>query len=186
MKPEARDRFLLPLLLPIGILAAIALILWAFSRILLGVHGTPATVVAMTVAFAVLVISALAVARPQVRASTLAAVVGATAGVAMLAGGIAVAVVAGEEEGEEPDGDGAVVELAAANLAFDPQLLTVPAGEPFTIAFDNRDGGIQHNASIFDNPEFSGTPLFEGEIVTGPIQTEYAVEIGRASCRERV
>jgi plastocyanin len=176
MKPQTRDRLVLPLLLPIGILAAIALVLWGFSRLLLGVEGSPATAVAVVVAGAVLTIGAIAAARPQVRGSTIAAFAGATAGVAMLAGGIALAVVAGEGEGGEegPGGAGVVVSLVAQNIAFDPTNLTVPAGQPFTIAFDNRDT-VQHNVAIFDNPEYSGTALFEGEIVTGPAQVEYQV-----------
>jgi plastocyanin len=115
-----------------------------------------------------------------VRGSTIGAMFAATAGVAMLAGGIALAVVAGEDEGEEPEppdgGELPVVELVAQDIAFDPTDLTVPAGAPFEIAFDNRDAGQQHNVAIFDNPEFSGTPVFEGDLIAGPAQTTYRVD----------
>jgi plastocyanin len=97
----------------------------------------------------------------------------------MLAGGIALAFVAGGDEGEEPgppDGGVPVVELVAQDIAFNPTDLTVPAGVPFEIAFDNRDAGQQHNVAIYDNPDFSGTPVFEGELVTGPAQTTYDVD----------
>jgi len=174
VKADTRDRLLLPVLLPLGILAVIGLVLWGLSRVLLGVHGTPATLVAIVVAGAIVVVSALAATRPQVRVSTIAAMVGATAGVAMVAGGIALAVVSGEEGGED-GGPGAVVNLVAANIAFDPTNLTVPAGRPFSIAFDNRDSA-PHNVAIFDNPDRSGTPLFEGEIVTGPVRVDYPVD----------
>lgn len=178
MKPTTRDRLVLPILLPVGILVALAAALWGFSRILLGIHGSPATTVALVVAAAILVVSALAASRPQVRGSTIGAVIGGTAGIAMLAGGIALAVVAADE-GEHPPGPqepGGAVQLVAQDIAFDPTMLTVPAGQPFTIAFDNRDAGIQHNMVIFDNPDFSGPPLFDGEIVTGPIQVDYDVD----------
>jgi plastocyanin len=177
VRPTTRDRLLLPILLPIGILAAVALALWGFSRVLLGIHGSAATAVAMIVAASIVVVSAIAASRPQVRGSTIAAVLGATAGVAMLAGGIALAVVAGGEEepgGGEPPG-GAVVNLVAQNIAFDPTTLSVPAGQPFTIAFDNRDPATQHNVEIFDNQDYSGTPLFSGDLITGPAKATYAV-----------
>jgi plastocyanin len=179
VRPTTRDRLVLPILLPLGILAVVALALWGFSRVLLGVHGTPATTVALIVAGGIVVVAALASARPQVRGSTIAAMAGATAGIAMLAGGIALAVVVGgEEEGPEGPGPGpgATVALVAQDIAFDPTDLSVPADQPFTIAFDNRDAGIQHNVQIFDNEEHSGTPLFDGELVTGPVTVDYPVD----------
>lgn len=175
MRADTRDRLLLPVVLPLGILAVLGLALWGFSRMLLGVNGTPATVVALIVAGAIVTVAALAAGRPQVRGSTIAAMAGATAGIAMLAGGLAIAVVGAEEEGPGPGGPGEFVPIAAANIAFDQATLTVPAGQPFTIAFDNRDAGVQHNVQIFEGPEVAGTPRFAGEIVTGPIQVEYEV-----------
>jgi plastocyanin len=101
---------------------------------------------------------------------------GVTAGVAMLAGGVALAVVGGTEE--EPGGGGQkpVVTLAAANIAFEPTSLTVPAGEAFTLRFHNEDANTQHNVQIFDDPKFAGTPLFSGALVTGVRQTDYEVD----------
>jgi len=178
MKKDVRDRLLLPLLLPVGILLFIALILWGFSRILLGLTATTATVTAVVAALGIMVVAAVAAGRTTVRGSTIAAMFAATAGVAMLAGGIALAFVAGGDEGEEPgppDGEVPVVQLVAQDIAFNPTDLTVPAGVPFEIAFDNRDAGQQHNVAIFDNPDFSGTPVFEGDLVSGPGQTTYRV-----------
>lgn len=176
MKPALRDRLVMPVLLPIGIVVVIAATLYGFSRVMLSLTATAATVTATVAALGVLAVAGVAASRPQVRLSTLAAMVGATAGVAMIAGGIALAVVAGTEEGGEGPEPGAVVEVAAANLAFEPTTLSVPAGEPFTIAFANQDADVQHNVDIFDNQEFSGTALFEGELVTGVVTIEYAVE----------
>src|SRR4051812_30681389 len=114
----------------------------------------------------------------MVRGSTVAAMAGVVAGVAMLSGGVALAVLAGGEGGgEEPGGaSGAgVVTLAAKNIAFDPNQLSVPAGEPFTLAFTNNDAGVQHNVDIFRKEDFSGTPLFEGDLVTGVAEADYDV-----------
>lgn len=177
MRPDLRDRVVLPILLPLGIILFLVALLWGFSRLLLGVTATAATVTATVVALGILVISAVAANRHTIRSSTIGAAFGATVGLAMLTGGIALAVV-GSGEAEEPGengGHGATVELAAANIAFEPTTLSAPANTPFTIEFDNRDSA-QHNVEIFDNPERSGTPVFEGEIITGPATIAYRVD----------
>lgn len=173
MKPALRDRLVLPVLLPLGILVVIAAALYGFSRILLALPPTAATATALAAASGIVVVSAVAASRRQVRLSTILAMLGATAGIAMLAGGIALAVA--PEEGEEGEGERPIVALAAFNIAFEPTSLTVPADEAFTIRFNNRDAGIQHNVDIFDNPEFTGTALFEGELITGVREIDYPV-----------
>jgi plastocyanin len=175
MKPVLRDRLVLPVLLPLGILVIIVAALYGFSRILLALPPTAATATALAAASGIVVVSAIAASRRQVRLSTIVSMLGATAGIAMLAGGIALAVAPAEEEGEG-EGERPVVALAAFNIAFEPTSLTVPADQPFTIRFNNRDAGIQHNVDIFDNPEFSGIALFEGEIITGVREIDYAVD----------
>jgi len=177
MRPDLRDRVVLPILLPLGIVLFLVALLWGFSRLLLGVTATAATVTATVVALGILVISAVAANRHTIRSSTIGAAFGATVGLAMLTGGIALAVV-GSGEAEEPGENGAhgaMVELVAANIAFEPTMLSAPADTPFTIEFDNRDSA-QHNVEIFDNPERSGTPVFEGEIITGPATVAYRVD----------
>ncbi len=174
MKPALRDRLVMPILLPLAILSVIAAVLYGFSRILLSLTPTAATLTAIVVASGVVLTASVAASRKQVRLSTLGAMLGVTAGVAMLAGGVALAVVGGTEEapggGEKP-----VVALAAANIAFEPTSLTVPAGQAFTLRFNNKDANVQHNVEIFDNPDRSGTPLFAGDLVTGVRQVDYAV-----------
>ena len=176
MRPALRDRLVMPILLPLGILAVMAAALFGFSRILLSLTPTAATVTAIVVATGVVVTASVAAGRKQVRLSTLGAMLGVTAGVAMLAGGVALAVVGGTEE--EPGGGGQkpVVTLAAANIAFEPTSLTVPAAEAFTLRFHNEDANTQHNVQIFDDPEFGGTPLFSGALITGVRQTDYEVD----------
>jgi plastocyanin len=173
MKPALRDRLVLPVLLPIGIVVVIGAVLYGLSRILLSLTPTAATFTALVVAIGVVAAASFAAASKQVRISTLGAMVGAVAGVSMLAGGIALAVVAGGgEEGEE---ERPVVTLAAANIAFEPTSLTVPAGEPFTLQFHNQDAGVQHNVEIFSDPGFTGEAAFAGEIITGVRQVQYPV-----------
>ncbi len=177
MRTSTRDRLVLPILLPVGILVAIATLLFAFSRILLSLPKEAATATALIVAFSVMVVAGIAASRTRVAASSLASMVGVIAGVAMLAGGIALlAFGAGEEESPGGEGPAVVIALFAKDIAFDQTSLTVPAGEPFGIDFENGDAGIQHNVQIFDNPDFTGSPLFAGDLITGPDGVTYEVD----------
>lgn len=63
----------------------------------------------------------------------------------------------------------ATIQLAADNLEFDQDVLTVPAGAPFAIRFENREG-LPHNVSIHDD-----SPLFVGETFSGPDERLYQV-----------
>jgi plastocyanin len=175
MRPEVRDRVVLPIVLPLGILVLIAGVLYGFSRVLLNIEGSAATTIALVVAGGIVVAAAIAATRPQVRGSTVVAMAGAVAGIAMLSGGIALAVIAGGEGGEQGGGQAAVVALTAKNIEFVQTDLQAPASKPFTLAFDNQDAGTQHNVQIFDNPDYSGTPLFDGDLVTGVAKANYAV-----------
>jgi len=79
----------------------------------------------------------------------------------------------GEVPGESLPPAGDVIKEAALNVAFVNAELTAPADVPFKIEFDNQDAGIPHNIEIKDG---SGTSLFVGELVTGPIVTTYNVQ----------
>ena len=175
MRPALRDRLVLPILLPIGIVIVIAGILYGFSRILLSITPTAAWITAVVVALGILTTASIAAGRKQVRLSTIGAMLGVTAGIAMLAGGVALAVVGGETEGEGGQ-QKPVVALAAFNIAFEPTSLNVPAGEAFTLRFNNRDAQVQHNVEIFENKDFGGQPLFAGDLVTGVRTVNYAVD----------
>jgi plastocyanin len=173
MRTRTRDRVVLPILLPIVMLLVIAAALFGFSRILLSLTKDAATAIALIVALSILVVAALVASRSVVRASSLASMLGAIAGVAMLAGGIALIAVGAGGEKEGGGGPAVTVSLTAKGIAFDKTKLSVPAGKPFAIAFDNQDAGIQHDVQIFDNEGFTGTPLLNGEIVTGPAKVTY-------------
>ncbi|HEV8622422.1 MAG TPA: cupredoxin domain-containing protein [Actinomycetota bacterium] len=174
MRTSTRDRVVLPILLPIVMLLVIAAVLFGFSRILLSLTADAATAIALIVALSIMVVAAVVASRSVVRASSLASMLGAIAGVAMLAGGIALIAVGtgGEKEGGGSGGP-VTISLTAKGIAFDKTKLSVPAGQPFAIAFDNQDAGIQHDVQIFDNERFTGTPLLNGEIVTGPAKVTY-------------
>ncbi|HEX2053059.1 MAG TPA: cupredoxin domain-containing protein [Actinomycetota bacterium] len=61
--------------------------------------------------------------------------------------------------------------VAASELEFDRNTLSVPAGREFTIAFNNRSS-TPHNVSISRTGE---DPLFAGEIFSGPRTVYYRV-----------
>ena len=65
----------------------------------------------------------------------------------------------------------AAASLSATELEFDAESLTVPAGKPFGLAFDNRSA-VPHNVSI---RSASGEAPFIGEVFTGPRGMTYAV-----------
>ena len=69
--------------------------------------------------------------------------------------------------------EGTELAIAALNSQFDKDCLAAPAGQAFTIAFDNQDASIPHNVSIYTQE--GGEPLFEGETITGT-QTTYQVD----------
>ena len=174
MRTSTRDRLVLPILLPLGIVVGVAAVLYLFSRVLLSLTADAATATALIVAFSILVVATIAASRTVIRASTLASMVGAIAGVALLAGGIALVAV-GSTGGGAAVGPAVTLQLAAKNLAFDTTSLAAPAQKPFAISFDNQDAGVQHDVQIFDNKDFSGTPLFNGQIITGVARVTYDV-----------
>lgn len=85
-----------------------------------------------------------------------------------------------EQQGENEEESGALgdaepgqaVPIVAQDLEFDTQELSLPAGAPSVIAFENRDPD-PHNVSIYT--EQGGDALFQGEIITGPDQIDYEV-----------
>ena len=93
------------------------------------------------------------------------------------ASGAASAAPSGSPAGSPAASGGAaetVLQLAAANIAYDQTDLTAPAGVPFQIAFTNNDAGIPHNVSIHEGSP-TGTEVFKGTIFTGVATQTYDV-----------
>jgi plastocyanin len=62
----------------------------------------------------------------------------------------------------------------AAGNGFDTDCLAAPAGEAFTIEFDNSDTGQIHNVGIYQSP--GGEAFFQGDTITAPDTITYDVE----------
>ncbi|MDP9224287.1 MAG: cupredoxin domain-containing protein [Actinomycetota bacterium] len=67
---------------------------------------------------------------------------------------------------------GPVISLAATELAFTTDHLSIAGGKKFTLVFDNRAAGVSHNVAIYDSTDRA---LFTGEIVPGPQRVTYRV-----------
>ncbi len=179
--PETRQGLLLPIVIPLGIFLGIGIVLFGFSRVLLSVSPAAATVIALVVAATILGVATIVASRERLSNGTLFSMIGVVAGVAMLAGGIAIVTIG---TGEKTGGGGGpqVVALmapkGAAVTGFQPTTLSVAADKPIELDFTNQDPGIQHNVVIFredpaKNP--NATPVFTGDLVTGVNRAKYAV-----------
>jgi plastocyanin len=120
--------------------------------------------------------------------------VASLAGVAVLSLGVLVVVACDDDKGggdktpaepsaTEPAGEtdtaptavtpvGQQLEISADSLtSFDIDELAAPAGEPFTVTFDNRDTGIPHNWALYaseDDADDTDKAIAATEIETAP------------------
>lgn len=62
----------------------------------------------------------------------------------------------------------------AETTGFDRDRIGLPAGQPVTIRFENRDPGILHNVSIYQD-ETAEVAIFQGEIITGVADADYSL-----------
>lgn len=176
---HARQSPVLPIVLPIAIMLIIGLVLFGFSRVLLSVSAGAATLVALIVAASIMAVATTVASRSRLSNGSLFSMIGAVAGIAMLAGGVAiVAIGTGEETGPEPQKVLLAAPEGAAVSGFAQTTLQVEADRPIALDLDNQDPGVPHNVEIFgedpaDNPQ--ATPLFSGALVTGPVRTTYDV-----------
>jgi plastocyanin len=67
---------------------------------------------------------------------------------------------------------GTVLNVEASGMQFAETSLEAPAGQAFTIVFDNQDQGVPHNIQIADG---SGNLVFTGADVQGPGKVTYDV-----------
>jgi plastocyanin len=176
---ETRQGLVLPIAIPVGAFVVIGLVLFGFSRVLLSVSPHAATAVALTVAVAIMAVAGIVASRERLSNGALFSMVGVVAGVAMLAGGVAIVAVGnGEEGGAKAQVVALTAPKGAAASGFKETSLSVAANERIQLDFSNQDPGIQHNVVIFDvDPAKSpdAQPLFSGSLTTGPSEITYAV-----------
>jgi plastocyanin len=177
--PEPRERLLWPILIPVGVLAVIGAVLYLFSRVLLRVTPTAATIVALVVAASILAIAWIVAARPQVTGASLLSMVGGVTGIAMLTGGLALLL--GQPAAElQPVQLALAAPVGAATKGFQPNELSAPADYPFTIEFSNDDVtggvGVQHNVVVTQEKTVDPAgAIAVGTPITGPNQVAVPV-----------
>jgi plastocyanin len=159
-----RQSALLPVLIPVCALALIGAVLLGFSRILLHVTATGATVVAFTAAFGIMAVAAFVTTRKETGGTSVLALFGGVAGIAMLAGGGALLLAQPEAEVEPVVIALAIPENAAVD-GFAKQGLTAPAGAPITIDLTSEDT-VTHNIDIAESQD--ATPIVSSADITGP------------------
>lgn len=69
---------------------------------------------------------------------------------------------------------GTQLSINAFDSKFNKDCLAAPAGQNFTIEFNNLDRGIPHNVAIYQD-ETAAKTFFKGELVDGPGKTTYSV-----------
>ncbi len=67
-----------------------------------------------------------------------------------------------------------VLSEVAKATAFEVACLVAPAGQPFTLTFDNEDAGVTHNVAIYTDSS-SVDNLFSGDIFAGVSTVDYKV-----------
>jgi plastocyanin len=174
-----RDRLLLPLLLPLLAMAAIALYVLNISRVFLaGGNGAASVVTGVIVTVGILVGAAVISAIPRLRSSTLTMTLALLMVVIVSAGLITLGPSEEHGEGEgggyqQPEGP-PTSELsvdALASLEFQSDEFTVPGG---ILEITYVDKGGSHTL-LFDEQEFAG---FQLAVPGGPKKGKVEIEEG--------
>ncbi len=70
---------------------------------------------------------------------------------------------------------GTSLSITASGTKFDKDCLAAPAGQAFTVAFDNKDAGTNHNIVVLRSHTDTGQPLFRAPLVQGPKTENFSV-----------
>lgn len=184
MNQDFRARVFVPLMLPVGALAAFGLFAFSLSRVFLAISSLGAVFLALLVAGYVLVLASLVAARPHVSSQALGiglvvAMVGVTAaGAAGAAAGVR-PVEHEEEQAAEEGAEGAEGEagaeapegalvLVAVDIDFSEAPETAEAGE-VTFFLDNQ-GAALHDVTVEEAGDTLVVEADGGETDTGTIE----------------
>lgn len=187
MKPDVRDRLVLPLLIPIGLLVVVALVAVGFGALLFFNPMTVSLTIATVVAAAILGAFGLASAQRAEELTTAKRAVISLAGILPLAVGAAVATGAidtTDERVADRECEFCVPEdalrLVAENIQFLDRQIELPAEGEVSILFVNQDAAVPHNVAVYpqqeaEQPDFDN-PVFVGEIFNGIDELVYTFE----------
>ncbi len=189
MKQDVRDRLVLPLLVPVGLLLAIAAAAVGFGMLLLFNPMVVALMMAIVVSAAIIGGFALALSRSSDELDNLKRGVIVFAGLAPVVVGALVAfdvLETADAKVAERECHYCVpedaVEVVGVDIAFEPEEIGFPdagEGDAVSILFRNEDQGIPHNIWIypFEQEEpLLDEPVFEGGTFDGVAQEVYDFE----------
>lgn len=157
---HARERVILPVVMPLGILAFALLVIYGLSRVYLEIRGDGATALAAGIVIGVLIVSFYLANNPRAPGWQIGAIVGVAA--IVLAGGTIWAV-ANEDETEgreeepnatEPATNGGGTTLTMIDNKFEETELRAPAGEETVFTVLNEGSGI-HNVHVAVDGDFA-------------------------------
>ena len=146
---------------------------------LLAVSHNAATVTALIVAVAIMATAGIVLRQKRVMTGALGSMLGVVAGIAMIAGSLAFLVVGPQKEEAKAVIEQLVAPKDAAVNGFATDALSFPANTKVSLQFDNQEPSVPHDVQIFTNDpakDATQTPLFHGEVITGPAKTTYAVD----------
>lgn len=179
MKTEVRERLFLPLMLPLGILAGIAVLVGGFAAILLWNTREGAVALAIAAAGGVLFAVAMLASRDDldprrkgvaVAAGLVPVLVGA--GLAFTGGGTGdEALLNINRQPHETLPENAPVIVAVNAQDFETDEIEMAANADVALVFQNDDVGTPHNVwivGVADGEPDTGTEIFRGEIFPGP------------------
>lgn len=173
---EVRFRVPLPIVIPLGALAVIALIAVGMSRILLSVPKEVSVIIAIAIATNILIASAFIALRPE--SARLSWPELAIVALYPLIIGIVIAQLglgAGHSAGEAEQGEAAAAagsgEVAAANVQFNTDTIELEAGADAEVPFVNDDT-VEHNIAIYED-DSADKEIFVGDVIPGGQQVTY-------------
>ena len=159
-----RTANLMPIGIPVVGLFAIFSMMFFMSRILLAVDEQASTFVALGVAVVIMATASVIAVKPRVSSQTMltALIVGS---MLMIGGGLVAAKV-GQREVEKHGEQVEAAELITKAVSFNLKDITLHSGGDAEIKLHNEDT-VPHNVAIYGNPDYTGTAIFQGAVITG-------------------
>jgi plastocyanin len=177
---EVRFKVPLPIVIPLGGLALIAAIAIGISRILLSVPSEVAVVIAMALSANILIACTVLALRPRESRLTWAELAVAASypiviSIVIAASGIGQGTAAEAEGGEGAPAPASGLSVEAENVAFNTDVIELPAGEATDLTFTNSDASsVSHNIAIYED-ESAKKALFQGDTTPGGTEITYAI-----------
>lgn len=175
MLGEVRFKVPLPILIPLGAIAAIALITIGFSRVLLAIPPEAATTVALVTAANVLGACAVVALKPRLSQASivelsLVVLYPVIIGIVLAQLNIGEGEAPAESSPQPPAAEGTVV---AEQTAFNTDTIELKAGGQASIPFENKDP-FDHNIAIYENAadaEAQENAIFTGDLISASSTT---------------